>query len=76
MDYGELIKMTLKTEVTIRTAYNGYIVTTYIPEKENVFKTLEEVFDYLLIHLEGKSPTFKGESYGKVTIEYGKKEND
>lgn len=76
MDYGEFIKMTLKTEVMIRTAQNGYIVTTYIPEKEHLFYTLEEVFNHLLLHLEGRAPTFGGGSYGKVAIDYGKKEDD
>jgi len=45
---------------------NGYIVE--LPAETNVFATLEEVFEWMLMHYEGRSSCFIGSSYGKVTV--------
>jgi len=47
---------------------NGYLITN----KWNcrfIYQTLEEVFEALLLHFEGRASTFSGESYGRVVIE-------
>lgn len=36
------------------------------------FKTTEELFQYLLSKLEGKSEYFNGDYYGKVSVVYNK----
>ena len=47
---------------------NGYIIQDNYSEKE-VYQTLDEVFERLLMHFEGRSETFGGNSFGKVRIE-------
>jgi hypothetical protein len=57
-------------EISIRAAERGYIVTVrrYLTPTEHVFLSLEDVFDYILLTLEGRCDTFKGDMYGKVEI--------
>ena len=51
----------------IRKVSNGYIVEGPLNEL-NVYKTLDEVFEELLLHFEGLAESFRGSSYGKVKI--------
>ncbi len=62
------VRMTVGDTVKIKQAMNGFIVTTD-NSIEHVFLTLDEVFDYLLLHYEGRGSTFTGDLYGKVRIE-------
>lgn len=50
---------------------NGYIAKDVI-DKE-VFLTIKELFEHLLLIYEGKSDSFSGDSYGKIIIKYDKK---
>ena len=51
---------------------NGYIVISGVTNSKQCFHTIEEVFKFMLLHYEGKSVTFGGDSYGKVYVEYEK----
>lgn len=55
----------------IEKVYNGYIVkgTAYT----EIYHTLQEVFDSMLLHFEGRAKMFGGDSYGQVIIETTKK---
>ena len=57
--------------VTIKKLSEGYYLEcgnlTY------ACKTLEEIFEHILLHFEGRCNTFIDNSYGKVTIEREKK---
>lgn len=46
---------------------NGYIVTNDLDTKE-ICATLDEVFSSLLLHFEGRSLNFSGDSFGKVVV--------
>ena len=52
----------------IRKGSNGYIVESPLLNELNVYKTLDEVFEELLLHFEGLAESFRGSSYGKVKI--------
>jgi hypothetical protein len=52
--------------IIIKKVTNGYIIEDSIFTR--VYNTLEEVFDHLLLQYEGRSETFRSDSYGKVTI--------
>lgn len=53
----------------IRAAQNGYILKIDSYSTEEVFLSLGDVFNRLLLHYEGLSSTFTGDSYGKVIID-------
>ena len=46
---------------------NGYLIIDNSKTKRKE-DTLEEVFDFLLLHFEGKGKYFGGNSFGKVVI--------
>jgi hypothetical protein len=49
---------------------NGYIVREYSPlDETRIFRTLDEVFEEMLMEFEGRCDTFGGDSYGKVIVE-------
>jgi len=54
----------------IKEAHNGgYIVTDNSGHRNtNIYKTLDEVFEYLLAAFERRSGPFGGEAYGHVKI--------
>ena len=60
--------------VKVKKVSNGYIVENTYTNEESVYKTLDEVFEDLLLHFEGLAECFKGSSYGKVKIIRGPKE--
>jgi hypothetical protein len=47
---------------------NGYLVTRYYGKF--VYKTIEEVMHEMMLVLEGKSDSFGGDSYAKITVDY------
>ena len=53
--------------ISIEKIRNGYIITA--PHGRTVFHDLENVFEELLGHFEGRYPTAGGQSYGVVTIQ-------
>lgn len=53
--------------MNIEKVSNGYIVSTRYGSK-TICKTLDEVFQYLLLQFEGRSKFFSGCSYGYVHI--------
>ena len=60
--------------ISIEKVSNGYVATkSNPPVTKFIFKTTDELFDWLLLQLEGKSKTFFEDLYGKVTIERGEK---
>jgi len=46
---------------------NGFLITDGLTTKRKA-DTLEQVFDWMLLHFEGKGRYFCGESFGKVVI--------
>ena len=50
----------------IRRVNNGFVVESGANEK--IMSTLDEVFDDMLLHYEGRSKTFTRDSYGDVSI--------
>jgi hypothetical protein len=46
---------------------NGYIVRDRYG-KQQVYKTLDEVFQHALAVFEGRAPSFGGDSYGHVKV--------
>jgi len=58
----------LKGEVVeIERIDNGYLIIDKHNQKRKA-DTLEEVFDWMLLHFEGRGKYFGGESFGKVKI--------
>ena len=57
----------MNNKMKIKKASNGYIVKS---ESWDVFvyKTLDEVFELMLLQYEGLSSSFSGDLYGKVQI--------
>jgi hypothetical protein len=58
-------------DATIEKVSNGYIIRTspgYLQHNEKVFHKLEEVFEELLSHFEGRCKSFGGDSYGEIRI--------
>lgn len=56
--------------ITIEKLRNGYIITKHkIFTERDIYKTLDEVFDQLLLSFEGRSEHFYENSYGKVIID-------
>ena len=53
-------------ELMVEKVSNGFIITNGYQRR--VFKTLEEVFNYILLSIEGRCSSFKDSSYGKVVI--------
>ena len=60
--------------MNIKKVTNGYIIKNKFGTEE-IFQSIEEVFNRLLLHFEGKSEKFDGDSYGKVILRNSKKEN-
>jgi hypothetical protein len=58
--------MSLFKSITIERADNGYIIRS--DETLEVETTLEGIFNRLLSHFEGLSPTYTGEYFGNVVI--------
>ena len=46
---------------------NGYLITDEHRTKRKA-DTLEEVFDWALLHFEGRGKYFGGDSFGKVVV--------
>lgn len=57
--------------IKIKHVINGYIVDT--DGEETIHVTLDEVFNKLLIHFEGRASSFTGNAFGIVSIQRGKK---
>ena len=54
--------------MNIEKVRNGYICDDGHNGKE-VFGTIDEVFDRMLLHFEGRCKNFTGDSYGNVIVE-------
>ena len=52
--------------LNIEQVNNGYVVTG--PNRKQVFYTLDEVCEALLLHFEGRASSFEGNLYGLVVI--------
>jgi hypothetical protein len=50
----------------IKRIENGFIFSTYISER--FFATADELFDWLLLVLEGRSVNFRNDAYGCVKV--------
>lgn len=59
--------------VEIRQVSNGYVVDAGSAGR-SIFVTTEALFEYLLQMFEGRTLSFGGDMYGKVTIEREKPE--
>jgi len=53
-------------KIGIEKVNNGYIVKTFTSTL--VYKTLDEVMEFMLLHFEGLAPEFTGELFGKVQV--------
>jgi len=62
----------MSADIGINSARNGYIIRTLTGTE--VYRTLEEVFERILLYYEGRSPTFAGSGFGKVEIVRGSEE--
>lgn len=47
---------------------NGYLITDSHTKRKA--DTIEEVFDWILLHFEGRGKYFSGDSFGKVVVLY------
>jgi hypothetical protein len=56
-------------EVKIRKVSNGYVVQGASYDSEDVYVTLDDVMEDLLMRFEGRYPDAGGECYGRVTID-------
>jgi len=52
--------------MTIEKIGTGYLIQ--ISYDKRAYETIEELFQYMLLHYEGKAETFLGDSYGKVIV--------
>lgn len=52
--------------ITIEKVNNGYIVKTNL--ETLVYKTLDEVMEFMLLHYEGLCSSFTGQLFGKVQV--------
>lgn len=59
-------------QMTIEKMEGGYIITNDMGRRY-IRTTLDEVFEDLLLHFEGKSKHFYEDCFGKVTINREKK---
>lgn len=57
----------------IRRVNGGYVSTDYL-NQESVFTSLEALFEHILLVFEGRSKTFTGKHFGKISIERNIKE--
>ena len=55
------------TDIRIRHIDGGYIIT-YNKDRKKILPTLEEVFEDLLHHFEGRGKYFGGNSFGIVEV--------
>ncbi len=58
--------------VKIERVENGFILE--LDNTKTVYLTLDELFERLLLHYEGKSKVFYHEAYGNVIIERDRQE--
>lgn len=70
----------VEIKIEIEKVTNGYIarrkVMAGFENDIRVFNTLDDLFEYLLLLLEGRSTSFSGDSYGKVEIIRKRDETD
>ncbi len=61
----------MSIDCKIKKVWNGYILESggAFTSNTRVFKTIEELFDDLLMRFEGRSDCFNGDSYGRVIIQ-------
>jgi len=55
-------------DIKIKKLDGGYILSD---TTDHIFTSLDEVFEWLLLHFEGRAPSFYEDLYGKVTISRG-----
>lgn len=55
--------------ISIETIKNGWVVIDEHGNKES-FTTMQDLFDSLLLTLDGKSEHFGGSMYGKVRVDF------